>query len=62
MRLIFGIIIGAVLTIGAAYIHDSKVHGPFAEQQRLVNWEAAGGLARDAYARIHQQFKEWTGY
>jgi hypothetical protein len=62
MRLIFGIIVGAVLTIGAAYIHDSKVHGPFAEQRRLVNWEVAGGLARDAYASVRQQISEWTGY
>jgi len=62
MRLIFGILIGAVLTVGAAYIHDSKVHGPLAEQQRLVNWEVAVRLARDTFTGVREQVREWTGY
>lgn len=62
MRLIFGILIGAVLTIGGAYIHDSKVHGPLAEQQRLVNWDVAGTLVRNVLAGAREQIREWTGY
>ena len=62
MRLIVGILIGVFLTIGAAYVHDSKVRGPFAEQRQLVNWNVAGGLARDTYDAARKQIREWTGY
>ena len=62
MRLIYGIILGAGLTIGAAYVHDTKITGPLAEQQRLVNWVVAGTLARSAYDAARAQIKEWTGY
>jgi hypothetical protein len=62
MRLILGMIIGAGVTIGAAYIHDSKLNGPFQVEQRLVNWDVAGSLARNAYASARAQIKEWTGY
>jgi len=62
MRLLFGIVIGAALTIGAAYVHDTKVRGPLAEQRRLVNWEVAGELTRDAYDSVRDQIREWTGY
>jgi len=62
MRLLFGIVIGAALTIGAAYVHDTKVRGPLAEQRQLVNWEVANDLTRDAYDSIRDQIREWTGY
>ncbi len=62
MRLILGMIIGAGLTIGGAYIHDSKLNGPFEAQQRLVNWDVAGNLARNTYDSVRAQIREWTGY
>jgi hypothetical protein len=62
MRLIFGILVGIALTIGFAYVHDSKVRGPLAEQRRLVNWDVAGALADDAYQNARNQIREWTGY
>jgi hypothetical protein len=56
MRLIFGMIIGASLTIGGAYIADA-VTG--AEAKPLVNWEvvvknidAVTALARAGWRRI----------
>jgi len=59
MRLLLGIVIGIALTIGAAYVHDTKTIG---DQQRLVNWEVAGGLARNAYDGVRGQIRELTGY
>jgi hypothetical protein len=54
MRLIFGIIIGAALTIGGAYVAD-KASGA----QPMVNWDVVGknvstltGLARDGWKKI----------
>jgi hypothetical protein len=56
MRLIFGMIIGVSLTVGAAYIAD-VVGGPDAKP--LVNWEVVGknidavtALARAGWKRI----------
>ena len=40
MRLILGIVIGAFLTIGIAYVHDSGLSGPAPDREAraLVNW------------------------
>jgi hypothetical protein len=44
MRVLFGIILGACLTVGAAYIYDSHnaleaVNAPASVQRPLVNWD-----------------------
>jgi hypothetical protein len=60
MRLLLGIILGALITVGAAYVYDSA-HTPAtataAAQRPLVNWDVVGakwdGLTRRAHA-------EWT--
>jgi len=44
MRVLIGIILGAVLTVGAAYLYDSHLtsgsSGPSANAQRpMVNWD-----------------------
>ena len=56
MRLMFGIIVGASLTIGGAYIADTTTG---AEVKPLVNWEvvaknadAVTTLARAGWKRI----------
>jgi len=55
MRLLFGIVIGVALTIGAAYVHDTKVRGPLAEQRRRRG--LARGLAR--YEPERAQLIRW---
>jgi len=61
MRLLIGILVGAGLTIGGAYIHDSRLNGPLQSQKRLVNWNVAGELAGNIYSNITSQIGEWTG-
>lgn len=44
MRLLIGIILGAVLTVGAAYLYDSHqaaaaLNAPASAQRPLVNWD-----------------------
>lgn len=44
MRLLFGIILGACLTVGGAYLYDSHnaldaTAAPSAAQRPLVNWD-----------------------
>jgi hypothetical protein len=59
MRLLFGLILGAVLTVGGAYLYDSHnataaVGAPASAQRPLVNWDVVatewGHLAARARA------------
>jgi hypothetical protein len=49
MRLIFGIILGVVLTLGVAYVHDNNVpETPTRVTDRpIVNWDVLGAVAGD---------------
>ncbi|MEX0589748.1 MAG: hypothetical protein WD207_01545 [Xanthobacteraceae bacterium] len=65
MRLLFGIILGASLTIGAAYIHDTMYAAPSPTlpgvTRTLVNWDVASEVA-DKFTRfVRQQFERLTG-
>jgi hypothetical protein len=44
MRFIFGVVVGAVLMLGSAYLHDTGVvkAGP---KQPFVNWDTVFALA-----------------
>ena len=47
MRVLLGIILGGVLTVGGAYIYDSHnalaaADAPASAQQPLVNWDVVG--------------------
>ena len=47
MRVLFGIILGAVLTVGGAYLYDSHNalaagNAPANAQRSLVNWDVVG--------------------
>jgi len=53
MRLLFGIVLGAILTIGAAYYRDSTYVS--AGDRPLVNWDVAGQLAADTTAGLRRE-------
>jgi hypothetical protein len=44
MRFLFGLIVGVLIAIGAAYVHDatvaSSMSGPDITGARMVNWDA----------------------
>lgn len=54
MRFIIGILVGAVLTVTGAYLHDAEL-AP-GSNQRLVNWDAAGSLSRWAIDSAREQW------
>ncbi|MDP2411862.1 MAG: hypothetical protein Q8M26_16450 [Pseudolabrys sp.] len=63
MRLLFGIIIGGLLTVGGAYVYDSNnvrmaTTAPTTAERTLVNWDVVGTkwdeLTQRARAQIHQ--------
>ena len=50
MRFIFGVIIGILLTFGAAYVVDSMRSAPGPdgrEARRMVNWDVVGADMRN---------------
>ena len=58
MRVLLGMIIGAALTIGGAYISDTWPTGPAAsstiEHRSMVNWDVVSdnfAVVRDAYRK-----------
>lgn len=53
MRLLFGIVLGAALTVTAAYIHDSMQTGTPA--RTLVNWDVASKVANDTTRSMREQ-------
>lgn len=65
MRLLFGMILGAALTVGGAFLHDTWAIGPAAadtpppvsEQRAMVNWDVVG----DNWRRVREHVRgAWT--
>jgi hypothetical protein len=59
MRVLFGILIGALLTIGGAYISDSWSTGPASatttvEHRPMVNWDVVGENFRVVRERANE--------
>ena len=72
MRFIFGIIIGVALTLGAFYVHDSRVAAaaestPGLEPPaaiadgEIVNWDVLGRVTREQIAFVRGQFNKLIG-
>jgi hypothetical protein len=63
MRLLFGIVLGAVLTVGAAYYHDTSCATPSAPApaRPIVNWDVAGSVANSATRAIRTEFNRLIG-
>jgi hypothetical protein len=62
MRVLLGIILGGILTVGGAYIYDSHhalavANDQAAAQRPLVNWDVVGTTWDHLEARAHA---EWT--
>ena len=66
MRVLFGIILGALLTVGVAFIADSWNERPaptttgsataVAEHRPMVNWDVVGENMRIARDRVQETF------
>lgn len=67
MRLIFGMFLGVLLTVGAAFIHDSTVGTtspsvPGAiDQQNYVNWAVVRESWNGISGRVSEQFARLSG-
>ena len=60
MRLILGMILGAALTVGGAYVSDSANKGN-AEAGPMVNWDVVGRNTDTVITMIKQGWAKLTG-
>ena len=62
MRLLLGMILGAALTIGAAYVTDtaSKPAGGSADARPMVNWDVVGRNVDSLTTTIKQGWAKLT--
>ncbi len=57
MRLLLGMILGAMLTVTAAWIYDSGRADQAGLQRTMVNWDVVSENWQAAKARVQ---REWT--
>ena len=60
MRLILGMILGAVLTVSAAYVVDTS-KAPGAAEPRMVNWDVVGRNVDTLATMIKQGWSKLSG-
>ena len=67
MRLLFGMILGAALTVGLAYVHDSMyaprsfaAPPPTSEPRPMVNWDVVNDVAQRLSAAARAQWERLT--
>lgn len=64
MRTIFGIVFGAALAVGAAWLHDSNAKvdplNPRVSDGQIVNWEVLGAVVRQSTDTITNLFHNAT--
>jgi hypothetical protein len=58
MRSIIAFLLGIVVTVGAAYVHDSAMAGPTVKP--LVNWGQLGDVTHDALDAARGQWNKLT--
>lgn len=66
MRLFFGMVLGCLLTVGAAFVHDSSLgtRGATPEttvERPMVNWDVVRDNFRRWGAAVQEQWNKLTG-
>jgi hypothetical protein len=61
MCLFRGILLGALLVIAGAYVHDTGQASVGARQATLVNWDVVNSNLKELAIRVHRQWNRLTG-
>jgi hypothetical protein len=66
MRLLFGMVLGAGLTVGTAFIYDQTsssaagTSGTTAEQRPMVNWDVVGRNLQELKNQMRDQWAKMS--
>jgi hypothetical protein len=60
MRSIFAFILGILVTVGGAYVHDNYAVGSDPAAKPMVNWDVVTDSARFAADRAREQWDKLT--
>jgi hypothetical protein len=64
MRFLLGIVVGVLITVGTAYIHDSSattsMSGPDGVASRMVNWEVVSRNVNDLSTNVRDDWDRLT--
>ena len=61
MRVLFGIILGVFITVGGAYVYDTRAPDGAAVQRPMVNWDVVGKNWTQFTARVRDEWTKLTG-
>jgi hypothetical protein len=66
MRLLLGVILGGLLTVGGAYLYDqhnalNAANAPASVQRPLVNWDVVGVKWQHLTERAREQWNRHAG-
>jgi len=66
MRILFGIILGGLLTVGGAYLYDSNntaaaARATTSDQRPLVNWDVVGTKLQQLTERARTEWSRHSG-
>jgi hypothetical protein len=65
MRILFGMILGAAITVGGAYLRDSMYATPTPSAgvsgRPMVNWDVVGASTRNVTDVVREQWSRLTG-
>jgi hypothetical protein len=64
MRLLFGILLGAFLTVGTAFIYDTTTPAGAGassfDQRPIVNWDVVGRRLQELKVQVHERWVKLT--
>jgi hypothetical protein len=61
MRILFGMILGALVTIGGAYVYDGRIAERTATERPMVNWDVVGKNWNLLTVRVRDEWNRLTG-
>jgi hypothetical protein len=61
LRVLLGMILGVLLTIGGAYIHDTQLISKPGVERQMVNWDVVSRNWSQLTARVRSEWNKLTG-
>lgn len=61
MRVLFGLVLGVLVTIGGAWLHDTSATTGASAERPMVNWDVVGRNFDQLTARLRGEWRRIAG-